>query len=338
MQLGTSPESPLTTTPLQFAVVREDPSVEAHLVASHLAEGTHVARVLLVASGGCTAFALACQFPRLEIALVDRNPAQLAHVIARAGALSVQDRGACLARFNVGTAARRGLSQCGNFERLFDALRGFLHALVVSPEEIAAWFDGEGPGPEAAFASPYWSLAFETHFSDSVLNAMFGREATQHAAPGSYATYFRTRLEAALLAEDARSNYFLHHIFEGAYRSAHLPPYLREGGLQGQPHATFEAVEGSIQDVPALDRFDLIHLSNIFDWMHDAEAEALRQHLIRRVRPGARIVWRQLNNQRDRVRWLAPAFFSDPALDALLTARERSAFYSAVHAARRQEA
>ena len=60
---------------VQFAVVREDPMVEAELVRL-----TNASNVLLIASGGCTALTLQALFPDLRITLVDFNPAQLERV------------------------------------------------------------------------------------------------------------------------------------------------------------------------------------------------------------------------------------------------------------------
>src|SRR5436190_2186981 len=60
--------------PIAFALVREDPELD-RLVVQQKPEAR---RILMVASGGCTAAYLAC-LPRIEqIHLVDPNPAQLA--------------------------------------------------------------------------------------------------------------------------------------------------------------------------------------------------------------------------------------------------------------------
>ena len=72
---------------LKFAVVREDPLVEAAVV-----RRVGARRALVVASGGCTAFALSDTFPELEVVLYDFNPDQLAHVDARARAIAWRDR------------------------------------------------------------------------------------------------------------------------------------------------------------------------------------------------------------------------------------------------------
>ena len=99
---------------VQFAVVREDPMVEAELVRL-----TQASNVLLIASGGCTALTLQALFPDLHITLVDFNPAQLERIREKMRALQETDTGARCQRFNIGTNDPNGLNQNGNFESLF---------------------------------------------------------------------------------------------------------------------------------------------------------------------------------------------------------------------------
>ena len=96
---------------VQFAVVREDPMVEAELVRL-----TDASNVLLIASGGCTALTLQALFPDLHITLVDFNPAQLEHVQEKMSTLHSVDAAARCRRFNIGTSDPSGLNQSGNFE------------------------------------------------------------------------------------------------------------------------------------------------------------------------------------------------------------------------------
>ena len=65
-------------SPIKFAVVREDPDVEHAIVRRVRAE-----RVLVVASGGCTALTLAHREPSLGVTAFDFAPGQLAHLEAK---------------------------------------------------------------------------------------------------------------------------------------------------------------------------------------------------------------------------------------------------------------
>ncbi|MBK6580806.1 MAG: DUF3419 family protein [Sandaracinaceae bacterium] len=312
---------------LQFAVTREDPNVELEVLARFPRS-----RLLLIASGGCTALTLRAVMPDAHITLVDANPEQLAHVDRKLAALRDLRGADRLRAFNVGAPSDpAGLSECGNFESLFRGLRGFVHDFVL-PGEAWLRFFGEGAFDvaelHAAFASAYWPVAFQLFFSDALLNTMFGPDATQHAVPGSYPGYFQELLERGLLRDDARNNPFLQHIFLGHYmdREACVPPFLQ------RPVApSFERFHGFVEDVPNLHEHDFVNLSNILDWTAPAGVTRLCTLLADRLAPGAVVLWRQLNHARDIEACFGERFTFHPELGAQLQRRDRSLFYSSIH-------
>ncbi|MCG8626320.1 MAG: DUF3419 family protein, partial [Proteobacteria bacterium] len=187
---------------------------------------------------------------------------------------------------------------------------------------------------EVLFSNKYWRVAFDLYFSDSHLNAMFGPDATQHADPGSYPRYFQTLFERGLTSAQAFDNYFLHHVFLGYYlqRPASLPYYL----LAPSTDYHFQMIEGTLDQVPELRRFDLISLSNIMDWMPLAEINSLIGHLQNEMRSGASVLYRQLNNCTDLSTYFGNSFEFNPALGVQFQEAERSLFYSSVHVGRRR--
>ena len=317
---------------VQFAVVREDPMVEAELIRL-----TRASNVLLVASGGCTALTLQALFPDVHITLVDFNPAQLERVREKMSALRDIDTATRHRRFNIGTSDPKGLNQSGNFESLFRCLREFIFDLVADEAEIRALFEEKdrlAEVSEVLFSSKYWSVAFDLYFSDSLLNAMFGPDATQHAEAGSYPRYFQTLFERGLTSAAAFDNYFLHHVFLGYYlqRPASLPYYL----LAPPTDYRFQMIEGTLDRVPELQRFDLISLSNIMDWMPLAEIVSLINHLQNEMKPGANVLYRQLNNDTDLSTYFGDSFGFNTALGVRFQETERSLFYSSVHVGKRR--
>ena len=317
---------------VQFAVVREDPMVEAELIRL-----TRANDVLLVASGGCTALTLQALFPDLHITLFDFNPAQLERVRKKISAWRDVDETRRHRRFNIGTSDPKGLNQNGNFESLFRGLREFIFDLVADEAEINLLFEEEGrldSVSEVLFSSKYWRVAFDLYFSDSLLNAMFGPDATQHAEPGSYPRYFQTLFERGLTASQAFDNYFLHHVFLGYYiqRPACLPYYL----LAPPTDYRFQMVEGTLDQVSELQRFDLISLSNIMDWMPLTEIAALIGHLQNEMKSGASVLYRQLNNYTDLSTYFGDSFEFNAALGVQFHEVERSLFYSSVHVGKRR--
>jgi len=312
---------------LKFAVVREDSALEAELVRRAGAR-----RVLVVASGGCTALNLLAEFPSLEVTAFDLNPRQLAHVGDKAGAAAAGE----LARLNVGDAGEDGLNQCGEFEALFRLLRTMLASFVAERGEIERFFaaaDEAGAGERAAIvarwtAHRYWPALFASSFADGLLHAMFGPAATQHARPGSYPGYFQRLFERGLARDDAARNPFLQHVLLGCYRAADAPPYVRARSPR-RP----ELVLGDLARVPELSRFDLFSLSNVFDWSDDALVADWADRIKRAARPGSAVLLRQLNNERDLRRWFAPELRFDAALGRALWERDRSLFYNRVEVA-----
>ena len=306
----------------KFAVVREDPAAEIELCTRLSATS-----VLVVASGGCTALTLAHRFPETKVAAFDLNPVQLAHVRDKRDAVARGD----LAALNVGDDSPSALNQRGEFEGLFRTLRAVLAEFVASADELSSFFSAATTEPDRRAmlarwrASPYWSVAFALAFDDSLLHAMFGPAATQHAAPGSYPGYFQRVFERGLARADAAVNPFLRHVLVGSYDPKHPPDYVHAGRV-----LDLELCEGTLLDVGDLARFDLYSLSNVFDWSGDALVEQWANALRTHARSGSAVLLRQLNNQRALRRFFGDEYVFDDALGAELGARDRSLFYERI--------
>lgn len=312
--------------PIQFAVVREDPSLEQIALERALRRHSKPSRprALLIASGGCTAFFLAHRFPGIDLTLVDPNPAQLELVRRKLAMLEAGDVSARRRAFNVGDDDPAGLNQCGNFESLFRQLRAFLVEFVAPAEEIEAFFaGGDAALPRRWFASPYWPVAFELHFAAPLLEAMFTAAATRHAEPDSYPGYFRRAFERGLAQPDAATNPFLQHVLLGRYLA--MPEQLER-----RPDARITLALRRIEDVADFSGFDLVSLSNVMDWMDDAAIATLARALCATLEPGAALLWRQLNNPVAHERRFEPAVRFDLALSERMLDAERSLFYSRV--------
>lgn len=307
---------------LKFAVVREDFAVEAALV-----EAAAPAACLTVASGGCTALALKHAFPSLDVHAFDLNPDQLAHARRKADAIA----DGAIDRLNVDDASEAGLSQCGEFEKLFRVLRFAWKQFVAPGDELETFFSADAATRARLVstwcASGSWPALFEVAFAEGLLHAMFGPDATRHAARGSYPSYFQRVFERGLRRPDAASNPWLQHVLLQRYLtpSAFLTSRRR---LEVSWHL------GSLVDVPSLERFGVVSLSNIFDWSDAALVSAWAKALTA-TKPGALVVWRQLNNHRD-WRPLFDGFDEDEALSSRCTAMERALFYERVTVMRRR--
>lgn len=312
------------SNPIQFAIVREDPAVEVAVLDRLAPDAT---RALLVASGGCTALSLATLRPEVALTLVDANVAQLELVARKVAALRAHPPGSTerARTFGVGRDDAAALSCCGNFESLFRGLRGVLDELVLSAEDRKRLLL-EGGDRAPLVDNPYWPVAFSLFFSDAFLEAMFGRDATQHAAPGSYPAYFQRVVERGLARADAAKNPFLHHVLLGHWLDGALPPFL-----EAPCDARFERVHATMADAPCFSRFDLVSLSNLFDWMDDDGIQRIAGRLKEECRPGTVVVLRQLNNAAPVERFFEAAFRREQALGDELLEKDQSLFYERLH-------
>jgi S-adenosylmethionine-diacylglycerol 3-amino-3-carboxypropyl transferase len=313
---------------LKFAVVREDPEIE-----ESVARRIRARSALLVCSGGCTALHLHARLPDLALAVFDIQPVQLEHLARKVEALRAGD----LAALNVEDPSPDALNQRGSFEGLFRVWSHFVGEFIASRGEIERFFQDGALDRPALVArwrgSAYWPASFEVTFAEPFLHAMFGPDATQHAERGSYPRYFQRAFERGLAREDAAENPFLQHILLQKYLAKNAPAYT-QGYVFGQP---IERVQGTLLDVPRLERFDLFSLSNVFDWSGDETTLAWGSALARAARPGAAVIIRQLNNDRNIRRFFEPAFSFDDVLSEELTRRERSLFYDRVQVGFRVE-
>jgi S-adenosylmethionine-diacylglycerol 3-amino-3-carboxypropyl transferase len=317
--------------PIQFALVREDADTE-FAVLDALQKDARSA--LLVASGGCTALSLMARRPDLALTLIDANQHQLDLVGRKLTALRDHPPGSPARRtlFGVDVDDDASLSGCGNFESLFRGLRAVLDDLVMPAGERRALLSS-GAGPErtarltSLLGNCYWPVAFELFFSDALLEAMFGTDATQHAPRGSYPGYFRGVVERGLQRDDAARNWFLHQVLLGHGLEGALPDWFGAsfGGLT-QP----TMLHAGMADAPSFSTFDVIQLSNLFDWMNSDDVNAIVARLCAECRPGTVVLLRQLNNRAPVEQAMAPAFDVDFALSGRLTRDDRSLFYERI--------
>ncbi len=304
----------MRANPIQFATVREDPTVEIQV-----ARAIGARAFALVASGGCTAFALQREVPDARFTLFDLNPHQLALVEKKRQALATLQGEALWEAFGVGRDDPHSLNGCGNFESLFRGLRAVLHDLVESPDRWQRALTVGDPDFVAEIVNlPYWSIAFRQFFSAPFIEAMFSTAATRHAEPDSYGPYFQAAIERGLAAENAHLNPWLHLALLGAWQPHALPKWFQSPA----PEHRFQFVHGGL-DALSLSDVDLLGLSNIFDWMDEEHIRANGERLAGNLKAGAHLIVRQLNNEKD-----IPGMFGDAFEFSLFPMeQERSLFY-----------
>jgi S-adenosylmethionine-diacylglycerol 3-amino-3-carboxypropyl transferase len=295
----------LIKRPVQFAITREDPQIEAGLI-----ELSSSNEVLLICSGGDTVLSLKEKFPKLQITAFDFNPHQIEHFR------------------NKSRGYQHELTQNGNFESLFRSWARFFQEFIF--DDPKALFLSTKTFPAEIFASTYWPVSFDLHFHDSFLRAMFGEAAIQHAPKGSYPRYFQRVFEKGLTRPDFRTNPFLQHIFLDEFLE--IPTYLKT------PPDTSDValLTGGIDQIKNLSTFDLVQLSNIFDWSSESEIRTTCRRLADEMKTGSLLLLRQINNDSPLADFLGPKFEVDPILGEKFVEQDRSLFYSKIIVARKK--
>ena len=301
-----------------FAVNRED-----HLVESQVIEQLKPARILTIGSGGCVALTLKTIYPELHLSVFDINPHQLSHINNKIKALRNSDYDA----LNIFKKNDTCLNQSGKFDEMFQELRDSFINNISSENEISKFFDVNISLDKRRNIQNNWQnnkniyKPFEDVFNDISIAKIFGDEATKHGKPGSYVNYMKKKILEGISRKDSHLNPFLQHIFLGYYQSEFVFPYLSSSGNQD-----LELIEGDIFTVKKISSYDIVSLSNIFDW---SETEYVKEHVeyLSQLNKGCAIILRQLNNHKDWIKIFSKYFVEDNSFDLHWQIHDRSLFY-----------
>lgn len=333
--------------PLAFAQVREDPRLDLELARGVPAGGT----VVMIASGGETAACLG-RLP-LRLVAVDMNPAQLALARVKwelAGKAPAEDAAALLGHLPMATGERRrrmkglldtlgleedvfgppewiaerGVDHGGRYEVCFAELRARLEPWRVELETMLL-----SETPLGNFGGAWLDVAFAEVMSLENLVCLFGREATQNPRR-SFSDHFTARTREVIGRMPPRANPFLWQILAGC-----LPPGCRYDWLEYERPliAEVEWRQGkmdAVLDSMAAGSAELVHLSNILDWLSPGEAEATLRSARRVLKPGGQVILRQLNSTLE-MEELDSGIAWDGELGKAMEARDRSYFYPRIH-------
>lgn len=313
--------------PLAFAQVREDPRLDLRIVSQLAARPV----VVMIASGGETAIQVGRQQPA-QLHLVDVNPAQLALTrlkwylaqwspVSAASALlghspmDPRDRGVQLEQILdtldlasdvFGTLEQIsiwGLDFSGRYERTFVELRSELSPITAEIHQ--ALRASENCGANVALLDPsspsgqIFSAAFDTVLSLDNLVCLFGQAATQNPRQ-PFAAHFAWRTRLSLAQHACRENPFLWQLLEGRFPSADPYDWLMRAS-KNQPLCNVHPELHCAPMLEVLQTFapgsvDMVHLSNILDWLSPLQAEETLHQAQRVLKRGGRVIIRQLNS------------------------------------------
>jgi S-adenosylmethionine-diacylglycerol 3-amino-3-carboxypropyl transferase len=354
--------------PVAFAQVREDPVVDAAVLAGF----GRALRIIMIASGGCTLAYLAARFPLANVNVVDPNPAQLALARLKLYLLNHFDGPKRLAFLGhepmdpherakvlgkvwqalqlqpdaigpVEDWARDGPDQTGRYERVFVQLRTLLETHVAEIHDLLSLRD---PAEQARRASPHTALgkalddAFDQVMDLPILIRLFGEGATRNRAL-PFARHFAHRTRHALSTLPALENPFLWQVLTGRYPPGTSAPWLSEptqmpGDGPGARECRITWIQSFMTDALAQSpqAYDFVHLSNILDWLSPSEAQTTLDLACAALRPGGCVLIRQLNSTLD-IPNFGKGLAWDKAWADKLHRGDRSYFYRGLHLGRK---
>jgi len=348
--------------PLGFAQVRED-ALQDLWVVDHL--GVE-ARVIMVASGGCTAAALAASSRVSCLHLVDPNPAQIAlsrlklrllrtmgvlerlavlgHApmppTARQARLAAEFEALGLASHALGPTglvAEMGPDHSGRYECVFAELR---RALCDHTDEIHALLQLHDPTEQARRIAPVTGLgralddAFDRVMSLPNLVLLFGDGATRNRVE-SFSRHFARRTRHLFATLPAEHNPYLWQMLRGQFPANIVSPWLAAPPPRRMPRVTWENTSMGAALRFARGKFDFVHLSNILDWLATEDAVAVLELAWAALRPGGAVLIRQLNSTLD-IPILGEQFQWEAAQANALHMGDRSFFYRGLYLGRKR--
>ena len=301
-----------------FAVNREDHYVEYDVI-----NRLDPSRMLMIGSGGCIALSIKTTYPNLDLNVIDINPHQLTHINKKSKAVQCSD----LKELNVHAKNDSCLNQAGEFDSMFQELRNSFIELVSSKKEVLSFFDSDLSDMSRSIILEKWinhnniSAPFQNVFNDININKVFSDEATKHGSPGSYISYMKNKILTGLNKKDSHHNPFLQHIILGYYQSDNAFPYMKSKNKLDIP-----MIEGSILNLDNIHSYDIVSLSNIFDWSSEDIVEIHARYLSQ-MKKGSAIIIRQINNHKNWIEIFNDYFIEDKNFDSYWQEHDRSMFY-----------
>lgn len=318
-------------------------------------------RFLSICAAGDNVLALLLLDPS-EIVAADLSPAQIACLKLRIAAFGALCHAEFLELFGARPSAKRkellarvlegcdpetrafwqgqvedvvsfGAGTVGKFEDYFRLFRRYILPLIHSRKTIESVFIARDQAARLAFFDRHWNnrrwkLATSLFFSRRVMGWLGRDPAFFDHVEGSAGAHVRRKVRFAAVDQDPSENPYMRHILTGSNDDALPTAWRREN------YETIAArvdrvtlVQGPVDQVDT-GRFDGFNLSDIFEYMSEAEAAEVYGRLLERAAPGARLVYWNMMAPRS-----APPEFSGrvrrlPELEARMKQIDKAFFYA----------
>jgi S-adenosylmethionine-diacylglycerol 3-amino-3-carboxypropyl transferase len=236
-------------------------------------------------------------------------------------------------------AIGNGIGSAGKFERYFATFRKYVLPLAHSKKQVQSLLIRKSPAERERFYREVWDnrrwrWIFQIFFSRTVMGALGRDPEFFKYVEGSVSDRILARTRHALVNIDPAENPYLHWILTGTHGDV-LPEALEEKNFGLIRNALlenrFQVVEASLEEWLAQQperRYGAFNLSDIFEYMSEANAYDLLKKIIGASQPEARLAYWNMLAPRARPELLADQLKSCVELAELLFAQDRAFFYS----------
>lgn len=232
---------------------------------------------------------------------------------------------------------RQGFARAGKFESYFSLFREKLLPLVHSRQLTGQLLIPRSPSERQIFYHKKWNswrwrLLFQCFFSRFVMGRLGRDPAFFKYVEGSVADRILQRTRHALIELDPSQNPYLRWILQGRYGKA-LPHALREENFESI-RDRLDAIQIDPRPLEAVltdsqHHYDAFNLSDIFEYMSEANSESLLRKIHTASSPGARLAYWNMLAPRSRPASMAGQLRPLTELSQSLFQQDKAFFYSA---------
>jgi S-adenosylmethionine-diacylglycerol 3-amino-3-carboxypropyl transferase len=236
-------------------------------------------------------------------------------------------------------AIENGIGSAGKFERYFATFRKYVLPLAHSNKQVQSLLTAKSSEERERFYKEVWNnkrwhWIFQIFFSRTVMGALGRDPEFFKYVEGSVSDRILARTRHALVNIDPAGNPYLHWILTGTHGDF-LPEALEEQNFDRIRSALlenrFQVVEASLEGWLAQQperRYGAFNLSDIFEYMSEANSHALLEKIISASEPKARLAYWNMLAPRARPERLADRLKSCEEMAEAWFAQDRAFFYS----------
>lgn len=236
-------------------------------------------------------------------------------------------------------AIEGGIGGCGKFENYFRLFRTKVLPIAHPRKRVLSLMESRAPDARLEFYERVWNnrrwrAIFHVFFSRALMGALGRDPEFFKYVEGSVAERILSRTRHALAVLDPSANPYLHWILTGTHAN-HLPYSLEasnhaliRGALQQDRFRIVESPIEALLDAEPQKRYDAFNLSDIFEYMSEANTEMLLRKLVAASNAGARLAYWNMLAPRSRPASMASLL--EPCEDEAqaLFKQDRAFFYS----------